>query len=55
MEEVVRGAGEVNLTRSGDAAFDMFAGAADSEREVERSLGVSGRAGSVDGIKSCDG
>lgn len=45
MEEVVRGAGDVNLTRSGDAAFDMLTGA----------VGVSGRTASVVGIKSCGG
>ena len=44
MEEVVRGAGEVNLTRSGDTAFDRLRGRG----------GVSGRAFSVVGIKSCD-
>jgi hypothetical protein len=55
MDEVVRGAGDVNLTRSGDG-FDMSRGAADSERDAERSVGVSGRATSVDGMKgSCDG
>jgi hypothetical protein len=34
MEEVVRGAGDVNLTRSGEASFDMSTGAADSERDA---------------------
>jgi hypothetical protein len=52
MEDVVRGAGDVNL---GDATFDMLTGAADSERDGERNLGVSGRATSVVGInESCD-
>jgi hypothetical protein len=34
IEEVVRGAGDMNLTRSGEASFDMSTGAADSERDV---------------------
>jgi len=56
MEEVVRGAGEMNLTRSGDASFDMVRAAADSAGDRERSLGVSGCAYSVVGInESCDG
>lgn len=56
MEEVVRGAGDMNLTRSGEASFDMLTGAADSERHGERFLGVSGPATSVVGINtSCDG
>jgi hypothetical protein len=51
----VRGAGGVNFTRSGDASFDMLRGAADSEGDAERSLGVSGRVDSVVGInESCD-
>jgi hypothetical protein len=50
MEEVVRGAGDVNLTRSGEASFDMLAGAADSESDAERMRGVSGPATSVVGI-----
>jgi hypothetical protein len=55
MEEVVRGAGEVNFTRSGDASFDMLRAAVDSEGDAERSLGVSGRVDSVVGInESCD-
>lgn len=49
MEEVVRGAGEVNLW-SGDASFDI-ASAADSAGDGEQSLGgVSGCAFSVVGI-----
>jgi hypothetical protein len=56
MEEVVRGAGDVNFTRSGEASFDMSPGAADSERDIERTLGVSGPANSVVGTsESCDG
>jgi hypothetical protein len=56
MEEVVRGAGDVNLTRSGEASFDMLTGAADSESDAERNWGVSGPATSVVGIStSCDG
>lgn len=47
MEEVARGAGDVNLTRSGDASFDMMTAASDSERKS----GVSGRATSVVGIR----
>jgi hypothetical protein len=54
MEEAVGGGGEVNLTRSGDASLDMLRGAADSEGDAERSLGVSGRVDSVVGInESC--
>lgn len=47
MEEVVRGAGDVNFPRSGEAGFDMLAKPADAD-------GVSGRASSVVGIRSCD-
>lgn len=56
MEEVVRGAGEMNLTWSGDASFDMLRAAADSAGDGERSLGVSGGAYSVVGTnESCEG
>lgn len=56
MEDVVRGAGDVNLKRSGEPSFDMLAGAAGSESDAERNLGVSGPATSVVGIStSCDG
>jgi len=33
MEDVVRGGGDVNLTRSGEASLDILTGAADSERD----------------------
>lgn len=55
MLDVVRGAGDVNFTRSGEATFDMVAAAADSERDAERNVGVSGRVTSVEGTSSCDG
>lgn len=35
MEEVVRGVGEVNLARSGDASCDMLRGAADSGYDMD--------------------
>jgi len=51
MEEVIRGAGDVNFKRSGDAGFDMVRGAPDSAGEADRSLGgVSDGACSVVGI-----
>lgn len=58
MEDVVLGAGDVNLTRSGEASPDMLAGAAEAERDADAcsTLGVSGPASSVVGIsESCDG
>lgn len=55
MEEVVGGAGEVNLARSGETALDMFAAVG----EPERNLGVVGRDSSVEGMseswEACDG
>lgn len=54
-DEVVRVGGDMNLTRSGEASFDNWWGAADSEHDAERNRGVSGRAPSVVGInESCD-
>jgi hypothetical protein len=55
MDEVVGGAGDVNLTRSGEASFDMLPAAADSERDAARNVGVSGWTVSVEGTSSCDG
>jgi hypothetical protein len=50
MEDVARGAGDVK------PAFAMSTCAADSERDAERPLGVSGAATSVVGMsESCDG
>jgi hypothetical protein len=56
MEDVARGAGDVNLRRSGEAPFAMSRWATDSERDADRPLGVSGAASSVVGMsESCDG
>lgn len=49
IDDVVGGAGEVNLARSGELALDMEASAEDSEGEMERSLGVVGLESSVEG------
>lgn len=55
MDEVVGGAGEVNLTRSGEAALIRVDGPGDADAEAERSLGVVGRDSSVVGIsESCE-
>lgn len=58
MEDVVLGAGDVNLTRSGEASPDILTGAAETERDTDAcsALGVSGPVNSVVGISdSCDG
>lgn len=49
MEEVVGGAGEVNLTLFGDTAFGVCSG--DSESESERISGVAGPESSVEGTR----
>ena len=50
MDEAVRGAGEANLLRSGDAGLEVLRAALDSAGEAEPSLsGVSGR-GAASGI-----
>jgi hypothetical protein len=47
MEEVVGGAGDVNLALSGETAFDI---SSDSDCSAEGSLGVAGRDSSVEGM-----
>jgi hypothetical protein len=51
MDEVVGGAGEVNLYRSGDLACDMLRGPGDADLEPEYILGVAGRESSVVGSR----
>lgn len=50
MDEVVGGAGEVNLSRLGESSLVRCVGPGEPDVEAERSLGVAGRESSVEGM-----